>query len=600
MGACRVIEELHIRSLGVIEDVSLQLAPGLTVVTGETGAGKTMLVTALELLLGARASADLVRTGSDAAHIEAVLAVPTDHVRQDDQGRATRRAQDPDSAVDASEHAADVAEVDEQDHWTAAEDGLLIVGRELSASGRSKARIGGRLVPVSGLSSLLSGHVEVHGQHEHVRLERSDVQRALLDRFAGGEHLERLAAYRAAYRSWRALVARRAAVVSGVQERARRIDQLESEIAAIGALSIDLGRDVDIAAELDVRMNAEELRRQAEAARSALSEGAAADGIAAALVALRRLPVQDATLQELEVRVTSVSRELGELVVDLAAYASSVEVDEEELDRLQARRRDLDGLRRRFGPELDDVLAHAEAAQRELAELLELDADAQGLDAQVAAALAEARTRGERLGASRRQAAEELASLVGTHLADLALAHATVEIRVEMRDGAEPGPEGLDEVDFLLAANPGERPARLGAGASGGERSRVALAIEVALAEVDDAAVLVFDEVDAGIGGSTAIAVGQKLARLASSGPRPRQVLCVTHLAQVAAFADVHHVVEKQVRDGRTVTTVRRVADEGRVEELSRMLGGEATAEAGLDHARRLLEAARQRVAHVG
>jgi DNA repair protein RecN (Recombination protein N) len=590
-----VIEELHIRSLGVIEDVSLELAPGLTVVTGETGAGKTMLVTALELLLGARASADLVRTGSAAAHIEAVLLAPDQAALARQQQMAQR-----DHGTDAPADATIDGPVVEQDPWADAEDGLLIVGRELAVSGRSKARIGGRLVPVSGLSSLLAGHVEVHGQHEHIRLERADVQRALLDRFAGEPHQELLASYRAAYRHWRTLVARRAAVSSGVQERERRVAQLESELAAITGMAIDLARDAGLEAELDVRMNAEELRRQAEAARTALAEGAAADGIAQALVALRRLPVPDAVLQDLEARVASVSREVGELVVDLATYASSVEVDETELDRLQTRRRDLDGLRRRFGPDLAAVVAYGEAAQQELADLLLLGADAEGLDGQVANALAEARRCGAALTQSRRRAAEDLAVLVGGHLADLALAHATVEIRVEGRDGAEPGPEGLDEVVFLLAANPGERPARLGAGASGGERSRVALAIEVALAEVDDAAVLVFDEVDAGIGGSTAIAVGQKLARLASSGPRPRQVLCVTHLAQVAAFADVHHVVEKQVRDGRTVTTVRRVADEDRVEELSRMLGGEATAEAGLDHARGLLAAARQRVAPVG
>jgi DNA repair protein RecN (Recombination protein N) len=567
-----VIEELHIRGLGVIEDVSIVLAPGLTVVTGETGAGKTMIVTALELLLGARSSTDLVRRGADAASVEAVLTL--------DRSRLPE------------EHAAGLVQ-----QGTGEGDAACIVGREIPAEGRSRARIDGRLVPVATLQELLGGTVEVHGQHEHVRLERPAVQRAMLDRFAGEAHGRRLAGYRERYASWRALERRQELLRTDARERARRIAQLQSERDDIDALRIDLDLDARIDLDLDRMINADELRRQVDVAVGALGSDGAGEDVATALMALRRAPVADVDLAALTERVTVLSRELSELTADLASYATDVESDEGQLDALQLRKRDLTAVMRRFGATLEEVLSFRDEVDVELRELLALEGDAEGLGAELAAARSELLILAAELSESRRSAAGSLAGIVDGHLAELGLEHARFSASV-VTDGSErPGPDGTDEVVFLLAANPGEPAARLGAGASGGERSRVALAIEVALADVDDAAVLVFDEVDAGVGGSTAIAVGEKLARLAHSGGRPRQVLCVTHLAQVAAFADVHHVVEKQVRDGRTVTRVRRIEDESRVDELSRMLGGEATAEAGLDHARRLLQAARMRIA---
>lgn len=560
-----MIEELHIRGLGVIEDVSLQLSPGLTVVTGETGAGKTMIVTALELLLGARSSAELVRRGSDLATVEAVVVIPV-------------------GAPVTEEHGV-------------GQDGAVIIAREVPASGRSRARIGGRLMPVGALQELLGGLVEVHGQHEHVRLERPAVQRAMLDRFAGEAHAHRLATYRDQYAAWRALGRRRELLHTDARERARRVAQLGAERDQIDALAIDREVDGRIDADLERLSNADELRSHVDVAVGALSSDGAIDAVASALVALRRAPVDDPELAAMATRLTGLSRELSELAADLASYASDVEADEERLDALQRRKRDLTAVMRRFGATLNDVLAFRDEAAVELADLEALEQDADGLDAQIDAAGDALVAQAAELAGSRRTAAEALARIVDGHLGELGLEHARFEAAVVTDGALKPGPDGMDEVVFLLAANPGEPAARLGDGASGGERSRVALAIEVALAEVDDAAVLVFDEVDAGVGGSTAISVGEKLARLAHAGARPRQVLCVTHLAQVAAFADVHHVVEKLIRDGRTVTRVRRVDDDARVGELSRMLGGEATAEAGLDHARRLLEAARTRIA---
>jgi DNA repair protein RecN (Recombination protein N) len=564
-----VIEELHIRSLGVIDDTSLTLGPGLTVVTGETGAGKTMIVTALELLLGARASVDLVRRGSDVAVVEAVV----------------RARHDPPRDVDAED--------DVDDLWELAEDGVLIVSREIPSSGRSRARVGGRLVPVASLAALLGPHIEVHGQHEHVRLEQPAVQRRLLDAFAGVPHEPLLAAYRSAYASWGALQRRRRLLDQDASARVRRVDQLRAEVEEIDRAQLDVDRDGQIDQEIDRLANADALRAAVDHAHGAAGPNGALDALGRAVVALRKAPVADPTVLSLSERLADLTRDLSEVVADIAAFAADVEADDARLDLLQSRKRELTALMRRYGASVAAVLEHRGEVAKELDDLTALEADAENIEEDLRRAAEQLADAGDRLSAGRRKAAELLSVQVDAHLAELGLEHARLHVDVVAEP--KPHPEGTDRVEILLAANPGEPPARLADGASGGERSRVALALEVVLAAGDDRGVLVFDEVDAGIGGSTALAVGAKLARLARDPDRPRQVLCVTHLAQVAAFADQHHVVEKSVRDGRTVTGVRRVGDDARVEELSRMLGGEATAEAGLAHAKGLLDAARGR-----
>lgn len=568
-----MIEELHIRGLGVIEDATLTLGEGLTVVTGETGAGKTLLVTALELLLGARASTGLVRRGHDVAVVEAVLRPP-----------------DVDAAGDAPSDDADeaVAEL-----WALAEDGALIVSREIPAEGRSRARVGGRLVPTSLLSALLGPHVEVHGQHEHVRLERPSVQRRLLDGFGGPEHAATLAAYRDAHAAWAAARERLRLLTEDADARAARIDRLAAERDEIDAAALDPETDGALDRDIDRLANADALREALDAAHAAAGPAGALDGLGRAVAALRRTPGDDADLAGLADRLAALSSELSDAVADLAALAGDVEADDARLDALQQRKRDVTRLLRRYGADVADVLAHRAAVVAELDDLEALRSDAGSIEAAVTAAEAELVAVGADLTASRRSTGERLSAAVAAHLAELGLAHARLEVDVRPADA--PTPDGLDRVELLLAANPGEPAARLADAASGGERSRVALALEVVLTAEQGRGVLVFDEVDAGIGGSTALAVGEKLARLAGPGGSARQVLCVTHLAQVAAAADDHHLVEKAVVDGRTVTRVQRVAADERAHVLSRMLGGEATADAGLDHARGLLAAARER-----
>ncbi|MGA1774792.1 MAG: DNA repair protein RecN [Nitriliruptoraceae bacterium] len=585
-----MIEELHIRGLGVIEDVSLRLAPGLTVVTGETGAGKTLIVTALGLLLGGRGSGDLVRAGEAAALIEALVAVPDGA----DGGPSDDRPADAEADGGDDRDGADAT----GPGWDEAEDGVLTLVREVPRDGRSRVRIGGRLATVGALRDLLGSHVEVHGQDEHRRIERPALQRHLLDRMGDAEHAVALAAYASAHGRWNAARRRRELAGTDARERTRRIAVLRAERDEIAALGIDPERDGRIDAELDRLMHADELRGAlAQAAAEAGADGAG-EALGRAAAALRRLPARDDELTALADRAAGLVREASELAADLASLAGDVEADPARLDELQLRKRDLTALMRRFGATPADVLAHHDAVVRELADLEALEVDEVTLRAEEEAALADVRTAGGTVTRGREAAAARLAAQVAGHLADLGLGHAALHVEVRPA-GGDPGPSGLDDVAFLLAANPGERPVRIGDGASGGERSRVALALEVALAEVDEASVLVFDEVDAGVGGTTALAVGEKLAHLAA-GARRRQVLCVTHLAQVAAFADVHHVVEKVVRDGRTVTVVREVAEGERVAELSRMLGGEATADKGLEHAAGLLAAARGRAGAVG
>ncbi len=559
-----MIEELHIAGLGVIEAASLRFAPGLTVMTGETGAGKTMLVTAVQLLLGARADGDLVRAGADLARAEAVIAPAPPQAGE----------------------------------WVDDGDDALVVAREIPVQGRSRARLGGRLVPASALSEALGAHIEVHTQHEHVRLARPEVQRTLLDRFAGDVHTATLARYRDAFSTWRALLARRDEIHVAARERARELDRLLAEVAEIEGAELDPEADGLLDQQLERLAHAEEIRTGTAAAVEALGSSGAGDALGIALDALRRLPVDDPELDELRSRAQGLAAEAAELAADVRAHGEAVDADPAHLAGLQERKRTVSGLARKYGAEIADVLAYATEARTRIEALRAAEIDAGTLEGAIDAARSELDALALEVRHGREVAAAALAEAVDGHLADLAMPHASFEVEVAALDG-EPTAHGADRTTFLLAANPGEPPRPLATAASGGERSRVSLAVEVAFADVDDASVLVFDEVDAGIGGATAMAGGEKPARLAAGGRDgsrdARQVLCVTHLAQLAAFADVHHVVEKGLRGSRTVTTTREVAADARVAELARMLGGEVTGAAGGEHARELLDAARTR-----
>lgn len=543
-----MLDELHIANLGVIEDATLELAPGLNVLTGETGAGKTMVVTALQLLTGGRGNSDLVRAGRDEAVVE---------------GRWV-------PAPEAVAEWLDDKEV-----------GEAVVSRRMRASGRSRVRIEGALATVGALSDTVAPTVEIHAQDSHRRLLQPATQRRLLDAWAGDDHLDAVTAHAAAFAAHEEAVARRDDLLETETARAREMDHLAREISEIDEVDITEA-DHDLEARIDELAHADELQRRLGTATTALGPDGAGEGLGVAVEALRRLPAETATSAELRERVDEIVALATDVAEDLRMATEAIDTDPEALDRVQARLATVRGLTRKYGPELEHVLAHRDEASARLADLQSLEQDADRVHEDVERTRARMDETAQRVSRGRRRAAEDLADAVTPHLADLALEHATFIVKV---DEAPMSATGSDTVKFLLAANPGQPAVGLADAASGGERSRVALAVEVTLADVTDAQVLVFDEVDAGVGGATAMKVGEKLAMLARGG---RQVLCVTHLAQLAAWADRHFSVDKVVDDGVTRTHVAPVDRDHRVDELARMLGGDTT-EVARAHATELL-----------
>lgn len=572
-----MLEEIRITHLGVIEESVLEVGPGLTVITGETGAGKTMVVTALGLLLGGRADAGAVRAGAQAARVEGVL------------------------TLDAAADGPLVSEVEEV--GGVMEDGRLLVARQISAQGRSRAYVGGAAVPVGTLAGLIAPRVAVHGQSDQHRLLQPEAQRHALDAFAGEQVSTLRAAYAEAYSAHRERARELAETLATLRERAREADVLRFGLEEIAAVEPVPGEDRQLASEEARLGNADTLRGAAETARQALSsDGDRPDVLGLTATARQQLDSvreHDPAAGELADRLAEVSYLLSDLAADVASYATGVDVEPARLAAVSERRAALTALQRKYGETVDEVLAWAEQGSRRLLELDGTEDRVAELREEVAALRARLADLAGRLSAARAAAARRLADAVTTELAQLAMRHAVVEVQVRQQESADGlevdgrqvafGPAGVDDVDILLAANRGSDPRPLGRGASGGELSRVMLGIEVALADTRPVPTFVFDEVDAGVGGRAAVEIGRRLARLAGGS----QVLVVTHLPQVAAYADRHVVVEKS-HDG-TVTTSGLVTleDGARVRELSRMLAGLEDSATALAHAEELLATAR-------
>ncbi|WP_081866274.1 DNA repair protein RecN [Blastococcus sp. URHD0036] len=569
------LTEFRIRGLGAIDDVTLELGPGLTVVTGETGAGKTMVVTGLTLLFGGRADPGRVRANGRAG-VEGRLMLPEDSpVWQ----RAAEAGADPD------------------------DDGSLILARTVSAEGRSRAHLGGRSVPVGVVAELSEGLLAVHGQSDQLRLSRPAEQRRALDRYAGADHLALLDRYRAAHARWRELAADLERRQGQARELAQAADVLRHGLTEIDALAPQPGEDDELDAQARRLGDADALRAAVEEARVALVGDVTGDlggggelpqdATAALATAERALaasgdPALVLLAQDLADAVAVVSDVAGQL----AGYVADLDADPARLAEVLDRRAALTALVRKYadaGAGVAGVLAWADDAR---ARLEQLDVSDEALDALTAerdAARAEVDELGRAVSEGRHAAADGFAAEVGRELAGLAMKSARVSFSLETHPG-EPGPEGLDEVALLMAAHPGAPPRPVHKGASGGELSRVMLAIEVVFAGADPVPVMVFDEVDAGVGGQAAGEIGRRLARLA----RDHQVVVVTHLAQVAAFADTHLVVDKSPDTGAgvTATDIRAVEADDRVRELARMLSGLADSDTGQAHARELLAVA--------
>jgi DNA repair protein RecN (Recombination protein N) len=568
-----MLAELRIRDLGVIDDAHLEVSAGLNVLTGETGAGKTMVVDALALLLGGRADPGAVRAGRPAALVEG-------------------RLQTGDDAQVAAALA--TAGVDD-------EEGEVVVARQVLVEGRSRAQLQGRMATVAAVADVVRPLVEVHGQHEFQDLLRPGVQRDLLDRYAGEAVLGPRAAFAAGWRRLRAVTRELDELVARAREREREIDLLRHQLEEIEAAQVRVGEEAELAAEAERLANAEALQQSAALAHQLLEDdedAGAATALGAAARAVHGPGAHDRALGELAERAQSLAAEVGDLASSLRAYAEGVLVDPGRLEEVNVRMALLRDLERKYGDDEEAVLAFAGKAAARLAELEGGTLRSEALEGEAAELRSDLAGTGAALTAARQQAADRLGEALRAELADLAMPSARVEVAVEQDpddDGLEVDgrclaatEDGLDRVDVRLAAHPGAPLRPLGRAASGGELSRVMLALRVVLAGVDRTPTLVFDEVDAGVGGRTAAAVGRRLAQLA----RRHQVLVVTHLPQIAAHADRHFTVEKHSAEGTTSTDVRLLDDAGRVGELSRMLAGMEGSGLAQAHAEELLAAA--------
>ncbi|MGP3984470.1 DNA repair protein RecN [Streptomyces sp. KR80] len=569
---------MRIRSLGVIDDAVVELSPGFTAVTGETGAGKTMVVTSLGLLLGGRADPALVRIGSKSAVVEGRIAVPAGAP----------------AALRAEEAGAEL------------EDGALLISRTISAEGRSRAHLGGRSVPVGLLGELADDLVAVHGQTDQQGLLRPARQRQALDRYAGDAVAAPLAKYEAAYGRLRAVTAELDELTTRARERAQEADLLRFGLDEIAAAEPRPGEDAELAAEAERLGHAEALASAASTGHRGLAgdpedpEGVdAATLVAGAHRALEAVRSHDPALAALADRIGEIGILLSDVAGELAGYADDLDADPLRLAAVEERRAALAHLTRKYGEDIAGVLDWAERSAGRLTEL-EGDDDRIGeLTAERDALRGELSELAQILTDARSEAAKRFADAVTAELAELAMPHARVSFDVRQTadpDGIEVGGRavafgatGVDEVELLLAPHPGAPPRPIAKGASGGELSRVMLAVEVVFAGSDPVPTYLFDEVDAGVGGKAAVEVGRRLARLAKSA----QVVVVTHLPQVAAFADRHLVVEKTHEGSVTRSGVLAMEGEDRVRELSRMLAGQEDSELARAHAEELLEAAR-------
>ena len=579
-----MLEEISIRGLGVLESATAGFPPGFTVLTGETGAGKTMIVTSLRLLSGARADAGRVRTGDERAVVEGRFRLPP----------AAERSPELSAVLDDTG-----AEVED--------DGTVIVARTVNADGRSRAHLGGRSVPAGALAQLAGELLAVHGQNDQLRLIRAEQQRAALDRFAGSGAATALGKYRKARREWLALLDELDERRANSRELAQEADRLRFGIGEIDAVAPEPGEDTELTTVIARLSDLEDIRTSAARAHGVISGedgGSVSDGLGTVRSVLES--ARDETLRELAPRVSEALAVVRDLADELGAFLSSLPSDAGDLDTLLNRQGELRTLTRKYAADIDGVIAWRDQAAARLAQI---EDPAGSIDELAAAAAAKAVTvagHAATLHTRRAKAAGSLAKKVSAELAGLAMGGSELSVSVDLVP-AEPGerlaveldgvsvvagPDGADRVEFGLVTHAGGAPLPIAKSASGGELSRVMLALEVVLAEPDSGSVMVFDEVDAGVGGGAAVQIGARLSRLA----RRHQVIVVTHLPQVAAFADNHLVIGKSGggAKGRQTSTLTSLDRGERVAELARMLAGLGDSETGRAHAEELLETAEQ------
>ena len=560
-----MIEDIFIRDLGVISEAKLNFHPGLTVLTGETGAGKTMVLTALGLLLGARADSGMIRAGSNQAVLEG-------HWKLNLANPAIVKAEDSGALV---------------------EDGELLLVRTVGSDSRSKAVIGGRSAPVGLLNELAEHLVVVHGQSDQIRLKSPVAQRVALDRFAGSKHQELLARYLESFNAWRSAKAQLDEVLKSDSTRASQIEELTEALELLSKLAIKTNEDVELRDLAKRLSHTEDLRAAVGLAHEALItdsfDGSDAIGLVGkARKAIESAATHDTSLEPAAFKLNELIENLNEVAVELSSYLSSLESESSmSADEIQARRSEITSALRRFGPTIDDLHTFEKNASQKLLDLDTSTERVEELSAKVFELEATTRKLGAEISANRKAAAEQLGERVTSELVALAMSGSKLHVAIEATDTLSSS--GSDNVSFLLESYAGAEPRPIGKGASGGELSRIMLALEVVLAESDSAPTFIFDEVDAGVGGAAAIEVGRRLAKLAKNA----QVIVVTHLAQVAAFADQHLAIIKTSDAMFTASDVKVLDQAAKAEELARMLSGLSDSETAQSAALELLELAK-------
>ena len=558
-----MIEQIQIRDLGVISEAQLDIGPGLTVLTGETGAGKTMVLNALGLLLGSRSDASAIRKGQQQAFVEGRWLLSKEALE-----RITA------SGIEI-------------------EDGELLVSRSISAEGRSKATVSGRSVPVGVLAEIGEHLVVVHGQSDQIRLKSASAQREALDQFAGPSLAALVATYTEVYSAWKMAANRLELFTTESSSRAIEADQIRAAVEELTKLDPKSGEDIELAELAEKLTHLEELRIAASAAHDELSSESFDDSrdaltsIGKARRALEQVSNHDPELEKLAQQLKEIGFSLNETAASISGYIAGLDGDgAAELERVQSRRAELSSAMRKYGPSLDEVIAWLESSGTRLLDLDSSDEAIASLTIEEAELNKKAHELAEQISSIRSKAAADLASAVTAELSALAMTGSSLE--VQLTKVPELSSYGYDQVSLLLSAYPGAEARPIGKGASGGELSRIMLALEVVLAKSELAPTFIFDEVDAGVGGAAATEVGKRLAMLA----RNAQVIVVTHLPQVAAFANRHLRVLKSSSADFTATDVVRLEGDQVVEELARMLSGLSESESGRSHAKELLDLA--------
>ena len=552
--------ELNIENIALIESLRIEFGQGLNVLTGETSSGKSIVVDCVNLVLGGRAERDLVRTGAEKGRVQALFDV---------SGCAPARAL-------AEELGADC------------EDGLLAVSRELSRGGRNVCRVSGAIVPLSALRRLTGMLMDIHGQHEHQSLLNPARHIDFLDAFGDAGHAARMEQVRKLHAERTQQASALKKLLSDAAEKARLIDMLTFQTGEIAEAKLKPGEEERLTAKLRVLENAEKIHEGVDRAYALTYRGGSRAASAQELLqraaeAMEGIAGIDPRYEALSGRLRELYYSVQDVGYELQDILDHLTFDPAKIDKISERLDQIDRLERKYGPSLEDVIAFGERAGARLEELRASDERVEERRAALKRVDAELKTACEALTQSRRALADGLSRAVMEQLGDLGMAKTRFEIRIEPE--AKPGAMGADRVEFLISPNPGEPLKPMSAIASGGELSRIMLALKAISMDAGGVDSMVFDEIDTGVSGRMAQVVGEKMCRIA----RSHQVLCVTHLPQIAALGDVHFVVEKRTDGERTQTSVHRLDDEGRVRELSRLVGGAEDSESSLSHARHML-----------